>query len=125
MAQVRGVRIRPTIDPLQETVEGFDPASASGTLVLYGQIVAYDDTQYNPATAVPGRPDDEAWLDVLYEAPLKFDLAALAGKTQDEVLTIIREALIDWATSVNPATQELATVRQISRQLGIIPMSEG
>ena len=122
MAIKRAARIRPTANPLQTIIEGFDPASASGTLVLYGQIVAYDDTQYNPATAVPGRPDDEAWLDVLYEEPLKLDYGVLAQKTPTEALAIIRKALADWANSLKPATPGLAAVGRISRQIGMIPI---
>ena len=83
MANVFRARWKPDINrsALESLIQGFDPATNGGTIVLHAQIVMYDDARYNPAVAVQGKPDDEVELSIMWEEPLMFDLATLAAQS--------------------------------------------
>lgn len=121
--QIRS-RYKPLVnrDPQQTLLENFDPANGSGTLVLPVQIVVYDDATFNPTTAKPGDPADEAWLGVLAEDVIRLDVAALAGKTQAEITAAMTTALDDWAATVKPLTAGLAKLARAARSVGYRPL---
>lgn len=121
MAIVIRARFKPLVnrDPQQTMIERFDAAAGTGTVVLPVQIVAYDDATYNPATAVPGDPQQEAWLDVLYEDVVRLDLAALAGRTQAQVNAALAAALDGWSVSLKSAGPGVLKIWRAARQVGL------
>jgi hypothetical protein len=123
MALVVRARYKPQVNKtsLETTIAGFDP-SGKGLLVLPAQIIAYDDTQYNPSVAIPGNPADEALISVIHEAPIEIDMTALAGKTATQVASILNAALDSWAATVRPALEPMAPVYRALRQVGMRPL---
>lgn len=121
MANVFRARWKPDLNrsALESLIQGFDPATNGGTIVLHAQIVMYDDARYNPAVAVQGKPDDEVELSIMWEEPLMFDLATLAAMTQPNVTAFLTKALDNWAQTIKPAGAGLVRIRRAMRNVGL------
>lgn len=76
------VRWKPQISTSQETtVAALDTSTSppTGTVPLIAQLCAYDDAEYDVATAKPGDPAQEFKLVILYESPRMLPLESFAG----------------------------------------------
>ena len=87
---------------METLIEGFNPATGTGTIILPVQVVMYDDTVVTGANYTPGDPASERNINVLYEDQLRFDIAALTAMTQANLSAFLTSQLNAWGQIVKP-----------------------
>lgn len=124
MAVNIGWRTKPDIqrDPLQATLAGMDYAAGTGTVLMPVQLVSYNDTDVNVATAIPGDPASERYITILDEDVLQGDLAALGAMTAPQVAAFWKAAGDGWALARKPSVSALNRAIRPARRLGIQPI---
>lgn len=124
MAIVFRARYQPEVNRsrLESLTAGLDPVKGNGLLVLTAQLVAYDDSRYDPNVAVPGKPDDEARLIVIEEAPVSVDLEGLSGQTPAQVQATLAQILDNWSASLQGIAPILLKVRRAAQLIGMRPL---
>jgi len=121
--QIRS-RFKPDINrsPHQTTIANADYEAVTGTIIRPVQIVAYDDTEYNAATAIPGDPTSERYLTIMEESTLQFDLSAATSATNAQVTAFLENALDAWALSIKPSGATILKIVNGSRKVGLRPI---
>lgn len=94
-----------TTDP--ETGETTETGIPSGGVVMIAQAVAYDTEDFANAPYLPGDPETERKLVILYEEPIVKDLSAFHNMTQAEADAEWRNSLQDFLDRVLPAAGTL------------------
>ena len=102
MAVKAAIRYKPDTyrSGLETLVEGFNPATGTGTIILPVQVCMYDDTVVTGANYTPGDPASERNINVLYEDQLRFDIATLTAMTQANLTTFLSTQLANWGQAV-------------------------
>lgn len=119
MAVKAAIRYKPDTyrSGLETLVEGFNPATGTGTIILPVQVCIYDDVVVTGANYVPGDPSSERNINVLYEDQLRFDIATLAAMTQANLSTFLNTQLVNWGQSVKTGMPGLGRIVWAARRL--------
>lgn len=114
-----GVRFKPDMyrSSLESTVGSLDPSATppTGTVFMVVQLAAWDDADFAGVTYTPGDPATESLLTILYEDTLSMELAAFAGKTEQQATAMWAAALANWKNYVAPAALTLLNATRGAR----------
>ena len=105
MALKGAVRYCPTVNSsLETTIAGLDASvdPPTGTIVMTAQLVAYDDTKVGVAgnPYVPGDPNTEKFIFVVYQTPISLELSAFDGLTLSQSAALWSAALASFKASI-------------------------
>ncbi len=113
------------VDRTLHVIDG-NAVAGSGTVIMVGQVIQYDDTEFaapfgaGPGTVVytPGDPATEAKLDIIAELPFQWDAWGLSRQgTASAQADFMETQLLAWASNVK-ATLALVSgaIRNASRR---------